>query len=358
MTTVGKSFHAFAFLAVSLFLLSCKLVSAKDFADWTVECDNLRGCSAFGFPSEGKEPNGFIRIERAGGQQSPAEVSMTIFVDGAAGTAPLSLKMDGMPIRGAASERKGTSRQTGRDGFTTRLSSGELESFVAALRRGMTLDLAVAKDKVKGKVEISLRGAIAALLNIDDIQGRIGTRTALIRKGNNRFSAVVASEPKIVSVKPVQTIEGKDGLTAKLRGTLKSYLAKNCDDISPESGFTDEVFALDKNRALVGLICSTGAYNIATDFWTVNPAEVAKAMPVKFDAPGRTPDNNLVNAEFDKQTGAIEFYRKDRGLGDCGATGKYVWTGSMFALASYAAMGPCRGVPSQDWPILWRARVL
>jgi hypothetical protein len=81
-------------------------------------------------------------------------------------------------------------------------------------------------------------------------------------------------------------------------------------------------------------------------------------MPVKFDAPGRTPDNSLVNAEFDKQTGAIEFYRKDRGLGDCGATGKYVWTGSMFALASYAAMGPCRGVPSQDWPILWRARVL
>jgi hypothetical protein len=358
MTTVEKTIHAYVFRVLGLFLLSCDLASAKDFADWTVGCDNTRSCSAFGFPAEGQEPNGFIRIERAGGPQSPVEVSITIFVDGAIGTAPLSLKIDGKAIQGVASERTGSSGQTGRDGFTTRLSSGELEAFVAALRKGMTLGLVVARDKVQGKVEISLRGAVAALLNIDDIQGRIWTKTALVRRGNNRFAGTVPPEPEIGSVKPLSTTEAKEGLAPKLRATLKNFLAEHCDNIGVDSGFTDEVFALDANRALVGLICSTGAYNITSNFWIVNSDDLANAMPVKFDTPGRTPDNSLVNAGFDKGTGVIEFFRKDRGLGDCGATGKYVWTGSKFALASYATMGACRGVPSQDWPILWRAKVL
>lgn len=335
--------------------LACTMASAKDFAEWTVECDNLRECSAFGFPAEGQEPNGFIRIDRAGGPQSPAEVSIAVFVDGATGTAPLTLKIDAKPIEGVASERNGSSGQTGRDGFTTRLSLAELEPFVAALRRGMTLTLAGAKDK--GEVEVSLRGAVAALLNIDDIQSRVGTKTALIRKGNSPFMAVVPPEPDIVSVKPLATVEAKENLAPKLRGTLKDYLSNRCDDIGADSGFTDEVFALDENRALVGLICSTGAYNITTDFWIVNAGDVGSAMPVNFSVPGKTPDNSLVNAGFDKQAGTIEFFRKDRGVGDCGTTGKYVWTGSKFALVSYAAMGPCRGVPSQDWPIIWRAKV-
>jgi hypothetical protein len=180
----------------------------------------------------------------------------------------------------------------------------------------------------------------------------------LIRKGSGRFLAALPLETEVVSVKPDQTVRANEGLAPKLRETLKSYLAENCGDISVDSGFTDEVYALDANRALVGLVCSTGAYNITTGFWIVNPADVSKAVPVRFDAPETTPGNTLVNADFDPSTGAIKFFRKDRGLGDCGAAGKYVWTGSTFVLASYAAMTPCRGIPSQDWPILRRAKVL
>jgi hypothetical protein len=357
MTSMKAAIRSFVFHALGLFLVSCGPAFAKEFADWTVECDNVRTCSAFGFPAEGRESNGFIRLDRAGGLQSAAEVSITVFVDAAAaGPVPLSLKVDGKPIPGIASLRDGASGQMGRDGLTTRLSSDELEPFIAAVRRGTTLNLAVAKGA--GEVAISLRGAVASLLNIDDVQGRIRTKTALVRKGDDRFAAVIPPEPDIVAVKPVQTIEAKDSLAVKLRERLKSDLAERCDEVSVDSGFTNEVFALDADRDLVGLICSTGAYNITTDYWIVNQSDVANAMPVKFEAPGKTADNSLVNATFDKLTGAIDFFRKDRGLGDCGASGRYIWTGAKFALASYAAMGLCRGAPSQDWPVIWRARVL
>jgi Protein of unknown function (DUF1176) len=353
MTSIETAIHSFAFRALSLVVVSCGPAFAKDFSDWTVECDNVRTCSAFGFPAEAQERKGFIRLERAGGPQSPAEVSITIFVDGAVGSAPLSLKIDGKPIPGVASLRDGASGQAGRDGFTTRLSSDELGPFVAAIRRGVTLTLAGAK----GEVAISLRGAVASLLNIDDVQGRIQTMTALVRKGDDRFVAVIPPEPDIVAVKPVQTIDADKSLAVKLRERLKSDLEERCGDVSADSEFTDEVFALDANHDLVGLVCSTG-YNVTMDYWIVNTSDVANVMPVKFEAPGKAPGNGLVNAKFDKLTGAIDFSRKDGGAGACGASGRYVWTGEKFALASYTEMGPCRGVPPKDWPIIWRARVL
>jgi hypothetical protein len=333
----------------------------RDFLDWTVECSNIVSCSAFGF-AEGPDPHGYIRIDRARGSEGPA-IRITLLAEGATGTAPLTLKIDGKAIEGVARDRIGSSGQPGGVGFTTELGAQEWEPFVAALRRGMSLTLEGAKENAK--VKISLRGAVAALLNIDDVQGRVGTPTALIRKGSRPF---VEREPEgneldVVST-PLPDVEIDQDLAQKLRVTLKSYLADQCDEIGP-AGYTDKVFALDNNRALVGLICTTGADNVTTDFWIVNRTDLNSAAPAKFDAPAsarldapaRTPDNRLTNAEVDKRKGAITFFRKDRGYGDCGASGKYVWTGSRFELASFSLMRPCRGVPSQDWPILFQRTV-
>lgn len=336
---------------------------AKDFLDWMVECNNIGSCSAFGF-SEDPDAHGYIRIDRLRGSEPP-DIKISLLADEAKGEDQLTLKIDGKPIDGVASDRIGKSRLPGGEGFTTSLAPEEIEPFVDALRRGASLTLEDARKGAKAK--ISLRGAVAALLNIDDVQGRIGTPTALIRKGNRRFLAVKPKEqePDIVSA-PFPEVEVEKDLARKLRGTLKAALAsQQCDEVGADSGWTDEAFALDGKRALVGLICTTGAYNVTTDFWIVSRSDPSSATAAKFDVPGSlkdeipagAPDNRLTNAEVDRQKGAITFFRKDRGYGDCGAAGDYVWNGSRFELASYSLMRPCRGVPSQDWPTLFQRTV-
>jgi hypothetical protein len=182
--------------AVILFLLFCVPVHATDFYDWSVGCDNVRGCTALGFALQGQDGEGFIRLERAGGSDSAGNVSLTLFVEGATGTASLRLTIDGKPIEGVAAERRAPSGQAGRDGFTTEISPQELKPFIAALRKGMTLNLTAADGK--STVDLSLRGAIAALVNIDDIQGRVGTEAALIRK-EDKIHVAVANVPFFAS---------------------------------------------------------------------------------------------------------------------------------------------------------------
>jgi hypothetical protein len=157
------------------------------------------------------------------------------------------------------------------------------------------------------------------------------------------------SLPVIVPPKLPPNLKADPALAIRLRERLKKEEPDHCKDLPNDALLTDEVDALDDSRALVGLICSTGAYNIVTDFWIVTGADVGKAVPVVFEAPDHTRGNSVVNAEFDRQNGTITFFRKDRGLGDCGATGKYIWTGTTFTLLRYAALEPCRG-------ILWRAK--
>ena len=326
---------------------------AQEFGDWTVQCDNLRDCAAFGFPAENADINGVISFRRDGDAQD-AKADVSLFVDGAKGTAPLTVTIDGKPIEGVASKRTGSSGQSGRDGFTTAISAGELAPFIAALRRGLTLTVATSDGKETAN--ISLRGAVASLLRMDDLQGRVGTQSALIRKGRSAFTKAVPQLP-LVAVPSLPGIEGDAELAGKLRKAQSAYLAKNCDDVSNLEGVADLVEPLDATRSLVGLACQSGAYNFTTAFWIVAGADVATAAPVSFEAPGAPAGNVLTNIGFDKNTATLSFFRKDRGLGDCGAEGTYVWTGSKFALLSYAAMRVCRGLASQDWPAVWRAKV-
>lgn len=328
-------------------------LQAQEFGDWTVQCDNLRGCAAFGFPAENADINGVIAFRRDGDAQD-AKAEVSLFVDGAKETAPLTLTIDGKPIEGVATRRTGSSGQSGREGFTTAISAGELAPFVAALRRGLVLTIAA--DGGKEKANISLRGAVASLLRMDDLQGRVGAQTALIRKGTNVFTAAAPQLPTI-SVPPLPDIKGDAEVAAKLRKAEAAYLAKNCDDVSSLEGVSDLVEPLDKTHTLVGLVCRSGAYNFATAFWIVAGADAATAAPVSFEAPGTPAGNVLTNVAFDRKTAALSFFDKGRGLGDCGVEGTYVWTGSKFALLSYAAMRVCRGLASQDWPAVWRAKV-
>ena len=342
-------------LLLAIFVFAAPGVArAQDFGDWTVTCDNVRDCAAFGFPASDSDLDGVIAFRRSDGAEDMGKAAVTLYVDGAKGSAPLTLKVDGKPIAGVKTERTGLSGQSGRDGFTTEISPDEMNAFVTALRRGSVLTIAASGGK--DRADISLRGAVAALLRMDDLQGRVGTPTALIRKGGKPFVATVPPAPVIEAAR-LPDIKGNPELATRLRKAQSKYLAKNCDDVSNLEDVSDLVEPLDASRTLVGLVCQTGAYNFTTAFWVVTGGDVAKAAPAMFDAPGAAAGNVLTNVGFDRKTATLDFFHKGRGLGDCGVAGKYVWTGSKFALLSYSEMKACRGLASEDWPTVWRARL-
>lgn len=329
---------------------------AADFREWTVGCDNIKDCTAIGFPPEDQDGGGFIRVERAGGPDGRAKIRLFLYAEEAKKGASLRLTADGAPIAGVAAEREARTGQDV-DGYAIEISPPELKPFIAALRKSHALNLATADGK--SKVDISLAGAVAALRNVDDIQGRIGTQTALIDVGDKPASAVpdAPALPVIVPEIAPPGLNENPALAAKLRKRIAKEHPDECDALPEGGGANDEATPLNKTQTLVALACSSGAYNFGSDFWIVTSGDVARAVPASFEAPGEKPGNSLFNADFDRKTATLSFFYKGRGVGDCGDAGKYVWTGKGFALLEYSAMGACRGVSLDDWPVLWRARL-
>jgi hypothetical protein len=75
---------------------------------------------------------------------------------------------------------------------------------------------------------------------------------------------------------------------------------------------------------------------------------------MRLPAPEGEATEGIVNGQYAPETGELTFFSKGRGIGDCGSAGAYAWTGDRFALTDYRTLEGCRGVGSEDWPVLWR----
>jgi hypothetical protein len=51
----------------------------------------------------------------------------------------------------------------------------------------------------------------------------------------------------------------------------------------------------------------------------------------------------------------LRTFNKGRGIGDCGDEESWIWDGKTFRLAEVKTMPHCRGVPGDDWPVIYRA---
>jgi hypothetical protein len=335
---------------------------AATFKDWEVECDNINGCSAFGFPSDDADVTGYIRIDRLAGPANAASISIVLeHSDEKLSVTDAQLAIDEKPVSGINPTRKAA---TNDDEVTTfQIAAEEVKPFIAALRNGRTLQLTTIDGKMK--TVISLNGAVAALLKTDDVQGRVGTETALIRAGDKPASSVPPPPalPVIVAAKPPSNLKADSKLAKKLRKVLlQKGKDSDCDDLSQDHLTEDDtVDALTPSLTLVGIACMRGAYQGSTQFWIVENGNILRASPVAFKEPGRSvketsTTNELTMPDFDKETGSIGFFAKGRGLGDCGAAGVYVWTGKSFELSEYSALERCQGIPLDSWPVLWRSR--
>ncbi|HMJ93236.1 MAG TPA: DUF1176 domain-containing protein [Allosphingosinicella sp.] len=310
--------------------------------DWTVGCDNGRGCQAVGLVPE-NWPDDAATIVIARGPEAGAAPEVSIAMREGMGTA---LEVDGkrLPLRLAAGKGE------------AKVAAADVPALIAAIRSGNELKVVGADGAAVGTA--SLKGASAALLYMDDRQQRVGTVTALDRSGARPASSV-PPPPKLPVVRAVPLTRAAPIAVGSARiKALRTKHGCTIDEVGgPDSA---EVYALSANQSLVLLACGSGAYNVShVPFVATRRGRAITIALAPFDVKPDWWDNGLpilVNADWDPAGGLLGSFSKGRGLGDCGTTSSYAWDGSRFRLVEEATMGECRG--SIDYITVWRARVV
>ncbi|RYE35224.1 MAG: DUF1176 domain-containing protein [Hyphomicrobiales bacterium] len=318
----------------------------KTFRDWMAGCDNTRTCAALSLPSEGADPITYLRLERAAGPQGTASLVLKFRGDWKTPPRTVQLRLDGAAFPAGG---KALPVTVDADLATLTFAAADMAALIEAARKATKLT--VTAPGLTGSV--SLAGSVAAMLWIDEQQGRLATTTALIRKGENAAVPPAPPLPMIAAVPAPPMLDMKTGKqqAAGLRAELKKKDPDSCEDDAALME-QDEAWALGNKRILVALACSRGAYNVSSSFFLMPENEPSKATPLSFAGGG----NDLTNASFDPRTGHLAFFAKGRGIGDCGATGGYAWTGNAFVQTELSLMGECRGIASEDWITLYRSR--
>ncbi|MGW9331905.1 DUF1176 domain-containing protein [Bosea sp. NPDC055594] len=326
---------------------------SKTFRDWTAGCDNLRSCTALSLPDETAQTVGYLRLERPAGPGGAVSLSLKLTGEKLKAPLTIGLKLDDAPFPAGGK----TLAASVEDGETARIVFSEVDTaaLIAAARKATRLSATLA-----GKTyAISLAGSVAAMLWIDEQQGRLNTMTALVRKGPAAASTV-PSPPALPVIAaratgPALADGTAKALGAALRKHLKASDPDACEDDDRGARYNpDRAWPLDGRRKLIGLYCGAGAYNILTGYWLVTGDAMAGARKVAFAG---NDDNVLINSDYTPENGQLGYFAKVRGIGDCGGSGNYAWTGSDFALTTLSAMGECRQLPSDDWPVLFRSEV-
>jgi hypothetical protein len=338
--------------------------SFKDFRDWLAACDNLRNCSAFAVNSEADDAGAYLRIDRSGAADAPVIVTLSVELrDAKAYTVAFDdSALPGLPTGSLVGEEG-----EGNDYRRTEIAKGEAaDTLIESIRKAkaivITRQFADGKKSEDAVSRLSMSGAAASLLWIDDQQKRLDTVTALVRRGAKPASAVPPQPkaPVIVAARPSSAKAPEKHPPALLaRGR------KLCDD-NDEKSQIEEVNPLGGGQFLYQFTCpdSSGAYNFMNVF-LIGPAGNVQALrPASFRRPAGMgddgsdgPSSGLMNPIFDPQTMTLTSFNKGRGYGDCGVEEQWVWNGKAFQLALERSMSECRRIPMDDWPVTWRAVV-
>lgn len=309
----------------------------RTFGDWTVGCDNVRTCQAVALVPEGKDRDAYLLL--------------VVRRDGGASARPTLTYSTGRPV----TQARGFLRVDGR--VVGRPTGGPVvldPLFASALSQGQRATLTDTGGRVLGSA--SLKGLAAIFLYMDEHQQRLGTQSALIRRGSRSDGAVPVPPPLPRIVQPRASSRRPGTLSVSDAARLIGPDNARCDGalrpVAPRAIRLDAARSL----SLVSHPCGNGAYNSMSSAFVVD--EAGRAMPAAFDAVvGMDPNarNVLVNADWDAGRRRLDSFSRGRGWGDCGVRQSFAWDGRRFRLAEQAEMGECRG--SIDYITSWRAAV-
>jgi len=327
----------------------------RAFGDWTVTCDNLRSCTAIGYPSaEGSFPAPSLAIRRDAGPDAAAEAWITVTGE----PEDWALRFDVARFDPALADLAYTETDSG---VRYDIPADRLGDFIA----GATASGVLTLDAGEGSRPrtISLVGATASLRFIDDVQGRADTVTAFVARGDAPAASVPPAPSLPLIAAPSVSVTALFGRPAAVTEAWRADCSgQGVEEVPEGAGYRltgDDGATTD----LWVVLCQGGAYNFG---YRVYDTTGGGAEPVLFERPvdaGLAPLDPLAwNIGIDDLGGpaapfVLREFDKGRGLGDCGMRAEHVWTGSGFSLTFFASEEHCAGRVLDDWPALWRAQV-
>ncbi len=338
---------ALAAIALSGASLPADIIQSYDsYQSWFVACDNMLSCVAKGFDdaSGGAE----IRIERDAG----AAGALAASISSPAKFVPSDIRIDGAPAGLAGAAWKYASSEDGSSLTTNDLTA--VRALVQKLRGATKVTLGAEQS-------LPLAGFSAAMLRLDDRQGRIGGVTALLRPGTLPASRVPAAPPlPHIRKHPIAArLQPREEarLIALVRTDQKALFDKEeCQDTPQQP----EAHALDQIQALVLIPCIMGAYQGSSLAFIAQRGSgraqrLVAPMPYLGNDPDRTGADYFTEGGFDPDTGTLSMAAKGRGLADCGVSASWIWDGKAFRLSEMSLQKACGGIEPGDWPTLFRS---
>jgi hypothetical protein len=323
------------FFAVACVALTCALPAAsraqsyRSHGDWIAGCDNVRRCTVLGLASE-SDSNGYVVVTRDAGPSASPAIMFAVHSDGKPRDRKLLVTLE---RPGAAPTPIGPFDAIA-DGFVARATiHGPITRIVlSALRDARAVSIRLVDRPTDDEwTVIPLRGAAGALRAIDAQQqhsGRVPALPSFVGRTMRAIDAPPGPHPALVT---------------------------GADAICASAG--DLWFALGGGMRLRGVCVEGGAYNTSYRFFIVAPG--ARPRAVTFDVPWRSPHDQraLTNPSLSADGLVLSGFAKGIGLGTCGEASDWAWTGRDFRLVRFAELDECRGVASDDWPVLYRARL-
>ncbi|MDZ5601831.1 DUF1176 domain-containing protein [Pseudomonas sp. RP23018S] len=325
---------------------------SRDIKDWNVTCDNVRTCTAVSTRPASAEAGELyfpLRITRQAGPQGALRVGVFSYIE--LHGDPL---IDGQPVRMPLVQRKRSDYDVSAVPELRSATGASALTFIKALRNAHELAFSTSDDPTTA----SLDGMTGALLLIDDIQGRVGTVTALARPGAAPASDVPAAPaapvaPAWTAPAPLDKGVAEQVLKAAMDASRQQWQRDVVDDDEPKG----EVHALNAEQALLIVQTGCSAYNCAYRLYVTPLADPAQVKGAPFEEgvvlPDVEPDGSVA---FDPATGELTSLTLAMGMGGCGTTARWRYDGARFVLIHAAQMNACMGLSDHDWPVLWETK--
>ena len=311
--------------------------------NWEIACDNTGTCRAAGYQAGDEAQAISLLLTRDAG--ADAAVSGEIAVT--------DLNWDDkapQPLKGSLYlNDKNLGEITLSDdeaGLKGRLSPAQSEAVSKAV---------IGSGKITFRTDkltwaLSNEGANAVLLKMDEYQGRIGTPTALIKRGKDKKTIPApAAKPVIhaaaVPDTPPRLLKAGDAEYSALRHLLAEKAGDDCDRMSEgENEIT--LYPLDSSHTLAETACWLAAYNGANYYAILSPD--LKTIAATVD----------IEDGYDYSDGTIESGGRGRGLGDCFSLASHTWDGKRFVTTYSAGSGQCKGFPGGAWELPTRVSTI
>ncbi len=315
--------------------------------DWELACDNTRTCRAAGYHSDADELAVSLLLTRKAGPGQGVSGQLMIGQYGdneALSHLPKVFKL----LVQINAQPAGPALVIHQDKLVVDLSPAHVAALLAALPRTGSRITFTADAPQAPSWHLSDQGAAAVLLKMDEAQGRVGTRGALIKKGPQNESAVLPALPVPVLTAAVVTpalLGDEKRLLALARSDAlhKALLTTTDEDknfcplLVPEQVLT--LHRLSATKLLASSPCWNGAYNAGQGYWVIN-----STVPYQPEL--------VTSSGSEYGSGNIHAAQKGRGLGDCWSIDRWTWSGKRFVHSESSTSGMCKLMaPGGAWSL-------